>query len=362
MRAHAAGAERARRGDRDERRGRLDPPAPAPLRDLPGDRPRHALLAHAAARAAAAVRLAGAALSRSDVAVYSASNGGGRFGPAAAVFGLCLGGGGGRRVRDERRAAGAADHRPLAERAKAGPAEAGGGEEAATRRTRPAREGDADATPRVVATATATPQRVKAKPARKHARRDEARRWRPSARHGSSASRAPAASARRRRRGRRPGGGRAGVRRRAAAAEVEGRSASAASARRRRRPERRRVRLRGRRGHARDRSGTWTSAGLTEYLTPLLRPGRGARARGARDERAPERDDAVAPRPGRVADAAGADARRARGARGRHVHRLRGDLHRARARRRRAATCLEVDPEFAEVARANVAPRASPTG
>ena len=29
-------------------------------------------------------------LSRSDVALYSASTGGGRFGPAAAMLGLCL--------------------------------------------------------------------------------------------------------------------------------------------------------------------------------------------------------------------------------------------------------------------------------
>ena len=40
-------------GDRDERAGRLDPPAPAPLRDVPRGRARHALLAHAPARAAA---------------------------------------------------------------------------------------------------------------------------------------------------------------------------------------------------------------------------------------------------------------------------------------------------------------------
>ncbi len=51
-------------GHRDERPGRLDPPAPAPLRDLPRDRARHALLALAAARAGAAVRLARAAARR----------------------------------------------------------------------------------------------------------------------------------------------------------------------------------------------------------------------------------------------------------------------------------------------------------
>ena len=61
---HEAALSALAAGDGDERAGRLDPPAPAPLRDVPGGGARHALLAHAADRAAAAVRLAGAARSR----------------------------------------------------------------------------------------------------------------------------------------------------------------------------------------------------------------------------------------------------------------------------------------------------------
>ena len=79
--AHEATLTALAAGDGDERRGGLDPPAPAPLRDVPRGGARHALLAHAAARAAAAVRLAGAAalaLGRDDT-MYSASTGGGRL-------------------------------------------------------------------------------------------------------------------------------------------------------------------------------------------------------------------------------------------------------------------------------------------
>ncbi len=57
MRALRAGAGRARGRDRDERADPLDPPAPAPLRDLPRDGAVDALLAHAADRAAGAVRV-----------------------------------------------------------------------------------------------------------------------------------------------------------------------------------------------------------------------------------------------------------------------------------------------------------------
>ena len=52
VRAPRGGARRARGRDGDERPDALDPPAPAPLRVLPGDRARDALLAHAADRAA----------------------------------------------------------------------------------------------------------------------------------------------------------------------------------------------------------------------------------------------------------------------------------------------------------------------
>ena len=58
VRALRAGARRARGRDGDERPDALDPPAPAPLRGVPGDRAHDALLAHAADRAAGAVRVA----------------------------------------------------------------------------------------------------------------------------------------------------------------------------------------------------------------------------------------------------------------------------------------------------------------
>ena len=110
-------------------------------------------------------------------------------------------------------------------------------------------------------------------------------------------------------------------------------------------PERRRVRLRGRRltaiasgdhvAHASD------TPGLTEYLTRPRRPGRDARARQPRDRRAARRAMMQSrPDQGAAADPAHPAGRRAGGGRGRDVHRLRGDLHRPRARRGRAADVL----------------------
>ena len=124
VRAPRGDADRARGRGRDERAGGRDPPAPAPLRDLPRDGARDALLAVAAARAAAAVRLAGAAAltpRRHDDDVrglqrrWATGAGGGDRRPVPERRRR------GRGVRDDRRAAGAADHRAHHRGAQDGP-------------------------------------------------------------------------------------------------------------------------------------------------------------------------------------------------------------------------------------------------
>ena len=88
---------------------------------------------------------------------------------------------------------------------------------------------------------------------------------------------------------------------------------------------------------------------------PLRRPGRGARAGRARDERAAQRGDALARRPGALLTLLGRMLDARDGGRGRHVHRLRRDLPRARARAEGGRlTCFEVSAEYAEIARRNV--------
>jgi len=107
--------------------------------------------------------------SRSEVALYSASTGGGRFGPAAAVLGLCLGGGvaGAACV-----VSGALPAPPIIahiERESPPPKRVATTARKTPRRTTSARPAQATptATPRAIATATATPRRVKATPPRK---------------------------------------------------------------------------------------------------------------------------------------------------------------------------------------------------
>jgi RNA polymerase sigma factor (sigma-70 family) len=104
--------------------------------------------------------------SRSEVAVYSASTGGGRFGPAAAVLGLCLGGGmaGAACVMT-----GALPAPPIIAHVESEPEPPKRVKAKAKPRATPARVAKATPTPtpRVVVTATATPQRVKTRPARK---------------------------------------------------------------------------------------------------------------------------------------------------------------------------------------------------
>ena len=107
--------------------------------------------------------------SRSEVALYSASTGGGRFGPAAAVLGLCLGGGvaGAACV-----VSGALPAPPIIahiERESPPPKRVAATATKKPRRTPSARLAQATptATPRAIATATATPRRVKATPPRK---------------------------------------------------------------------------------------------------------------------------------------------------------------------------------------------------
>jgi RNA polymerase sigma factor (sigma-70 family) len=108
-------------------------------------------------------------ISRSDVALYAASNGGGRFGPAAAVLGICLSGVGAGAACVM---SGAVPAPPLIAHLHSKP------EAKATvvkkvvakpKPRAPARTAEATptATTRVYATATPTPQRVKTKTARK---------------------------------------------------------------------------------------------------------------------------------------------------------------------------------------------------
>ena len=107
--------------------------------------------------------------SRSEVAVYSASTGGGRFGPAAALLGICLSGGvaGAACVMT-----GALPAPPLIAHIKSEPKRPEPPKRVVTRSARRRRRGRRRrpptpfATPRPVATATATPQRVKT--VRKH--------------------------------------------------------------------------------------------------------------------------------------------------------------------------------------------------
>ena len=78
---HEAALSALAAGSATSARGRLDPPAPAPLRDVPRGRARHALLAHAAAGAAAAARVAhalGLPLGRGAVRDQRAVGGSGR--------------------------------------------------------------------------------------------------------------------------------------------------------------------------------------------------------------------------------------------------------------------------------------------
>ena len=91
MRGVQRGAERARGRHRDQRADRLDPPPPAPLRGLPRDRPRDALLARAAGWRCSGRSRGSRGCSRARRSTR-VSTGGGRFGPAAAAIGLCLSG------------------------------------------------------------------------------------------------------------------------------------------------------------------------------------------------------------------------------------------------------------------------------
>src|SRR4051794_4829417 len=105
--------------------------------------------------------------SRSEVALYSASTGGGRFGPAAAVLGICLGGGvaGAACVMT-----GAVPAPPIIAHSQSRPKPEPPKRVAAVKRAKAQiAQATATATPRVVVTATATPQRVRTKPPRRKA-------------------------------------------------------------------------------------------------------------------------------------------------------------------------------------------------
>jgi RNA polymerase sigma factor (sigma-70 family) len=107
-------------------------------------------------------------VSRSDVALYTAANGGGRFGPAAAVLGICLSGVGAGAACVM---SGALPAPPLIAHLQSKPeAKAPVAKKVVVKRKphAPARIAQATPTPRVYAppTATATPQRVKTKTAR----------------------------------------------------------------------------------------------------------------------------------------------------------------------------------------------------
>ena len=111
---HAATLTALAAGEATQRADRHDPPAPAPLRDVPRGGARPALLAHAADRAAAAVRLAGAvalAPGRDHDDVRGLQRRRAARARGGARRPVPERGRRGRGVCDDGRAAGAADHR-----------------------------------------------------------------------------------------------------------------------------------------------------------------------------------------------------------------------------------------------------------
>ena len=95
-------------GTRDERADGLDPPAPAPLRGLPGDGARRcASRARGGSRCWRRSRGSPRALALRRCVQYATRAAAGASGRPPALVGLCLGGGGGRGVHDDGLAPGA---------------------------------------------------------------------------------------------------------------------------------------------------------------------------------------------------------------------------------------------------------------